>query len=94
MVDAPLYSVYLTKTAVYGLTMSHDRDDFWFFWNKGEGLVLLRAEPERYERLVAGAGPANEGYGPGSYGPGIFYMEYAARPVYGKQWCQTRLMAW
>lgn len=51
-------------------------------------------DPDMYEKLLAEAGPANEGMGPGGYGASIVMERMAKLPDYSYQWCHTPFIVW
>ena len=95
LVDQSLWSLFITDTTVYGRTFGEPWEAAYdFAWRDDVGLVRAHDDIETYRKIVAEAGPANEGMGSGSYGASLVMEAFAERPEYSYQWCRTRFVVW
>lgn len=89
-----LWSIKVTDTAIYGLSMAVGERGYWFAWHSDTGLVLGNDQPAQYEALVAEAGPANWDIDINNVGTGWLLDELIKRPGFDVYRCPTALLTW
>lgn len=94
LVDQPLWSVFVTKTTLYGRAFGTPNERaFDFVWREDIGLIRRDLNLELHDKLVSEAGAANKGLKDGSLGPLIVMRELRKLPEYANQRCATRIIA-
>lgn len=89
-----LWSIKVTETTIYGISMATGDGDYRFAWRPDTGSVFERDAPALYARLVSEAGHANWDIDIGNVGTGWLLDERLKHPDSEVYRCPTALVTW